>query len=254
MIAVGPVKIIDIGGGSGIWAAEIASEYPNSEVIMLDIKEHSSRTVKFPSNCRSVQGDMTVPLLFQSEQFDCAQIRICPSIRNRASLYQEVHRILKPGGLLQLIEIINYTSEIDSPPKALLEMDRLNSILFGFPPAEFDKDTWLLDPIVHAELEDATDPSTREKLWESVSKGKVSTPVTGWPSGSHERELGLGQAEQVQMLWKAWVPSLLRDNIMSQEEIDAMTEGLHQTLDVEPPLKLNWGYSVRVARKGQMKV
>jgi len=246
----GPLNFIDIAGGSGIWAAEIASEYPDSEVISMDIGEYSSRSFKSPSNCRFLKGDMTKALPFESNQFDCVQVRISPTVRDRVSFYQEAHRILKPGGFLQLVDLINYTSEIDDPPKCFLDMDRAVSGMCKYPPSTFKQETWLLDPTIDSELEEALDLKSGKKLWEGVTRDKVVTPITGWPSDPRERELGLGQAEAVQMLWKAFAPAVLEDNIMKQDDIDAIAEGLRRELDVQPPLKLGWGYNVRVARKG----
>lgn len=42
-----------------------------------------------------------------------------------------------------------------------------------------------MDPTVLSELEGGNDPRTGEKLWVSVTRRKVTTPITGWPTGEY---------------------------------------------------------------------
>jgi ubiquinone/menaquinone biosynthesis C-methylase UbiE len=46
----GIIIVVDVGTGSGLWAMEVAKEYPNSRVIGTDISAIQP-TVNVPSNC-----------------------------------------------------------------------------------------------------------------------------------------------------------------------------------------------------------
>jgi hypothetical protein len=92
------------------------------------------------------------------------------------------------GGFLQLIEIPNYSSEMVDPPKPLLEMNRVVASLLGYS-SSFRQDTWSMDPIVLSELEQAADIKAGAKLWKDVIHGRVTTPITGWPSGEQPSDV-----------------------------------------------------------------
>jgi hypothetical protein len=61
--------------------------------------------------------------------------------------------------------------------------------------------------------------------------------------------LGIGQGEQIKRLWKGFHQTLIRDQIITQEEHDGVTKRIEAVLDAQPPPKLSWGYNVHLARK-----
>jgi hypothetical protein len=124
-----------------------------------------------------------------------------------------------------------------------------------------------LDPTVLSEIEQGCDSETGAKMWKNITQGYVITPITGWPSGeqsSHtlfpsltqcrlkdpkEREMGLCQAEMLQLLWRGIHPAVLKEKLMTQAEVDAVTKELAEVLGAQPPPKLSWRYNFYVAQK-----
>ncbi|EJC99250.1 S-adenosyl-L-methionine-dependent methyltransferase [Fomitiporia mediterranea MF3/22] len=95
-----PPSILDLGSGSGIWAAEMAAFYPHANVVGLDLTEPKLRNL-FPPNCSFVMADLTKGLDDYRESFDVVHCRcVAGHILNRAQLMQEIVKVLKPGGLL----------------------------------------------------------------------------------------------------------------------------------------------------------
>jgi len=245
----GELKFLDIAGGSGIWAAEVAAEYPNSQVIVLDIRDQRSPDVDFPANCTFMQGDITKPpLSFKSNEFDCVQIRICPTVRERSLLYAEINRILKPGGYLQLVDIATMIPDTEGshPPTVFTSIEKATAeLLVG----KYDAETWSLDPYIDGQLEYATHSETGRKAWESLQHDRIRAPASPWPSDEKQREIGRMMAENVFTFLRGIHRRLIDTGFMSQEGYDNMLNELRQTVYANPPPKITWPYNFRLARK-----
>jgi len=245
----GALKFLDVAGGSGIWAAEVAREYPNSQVIIMDIR-NQSQNVDFPSNCSFIHGDMTkIPFPFGSNEFDCVQLRICPTIRERDLFFGEVNRILKPGGYIQLVDIYNLVPDMGDtapPPAILLKMDLAMANLVT---NDIEEGKWVLDPYVPGQFENGVHSETGTKLWEDVQHGYLPIPISAWPSDKKQLEIGRMMAGEKVMLLEGFRNQLVRRGIMNQEEFENTRKELHQTLHAEPPPKVSIRYSTHLARK-----
>ncbi|TFK29993.1 hypothetical protein FA15DRAFT_191701 [Coprinopsis marcescibilis] len=110
---IGPVKsalqfgqkrqILDLGTGGGHWAIAIADEFPRAEVIGVDIAPIQPSYV--PPNCTFEICDLQEFLPYPPESFDFIHVRgLHLGIRDYPFLLQEVARLLRPGGLLLLVE------------------------------------------------------------------------------------------------------------------------------------------------------
>ncbi|KAI8093218.1 S-adenosyl-L-methionine-dependent methyltransferase [Halteromyces radiatus] len=98
--------ILDIGCGPGSWCLEMATDYPNCEVYGIDIYAVYPQTIR-PPNSTFMLADALEGLPFHDEMFDLVQIRLMVAaikVNEWPKLIKEAMRVLKPGGILQMIE------------------------------------------------------------------------------------------------------------------------------------------------------
>ncbi|KAL8811600.1 MAG: hypothetical protein Q9200_001659, partial [Gallowayella weberi] len=113
-----PRRILDIGTGTGIWAIEMAEQYPHSQVIGTDLspvqptwyeKTSSSyvRNSMVPNNVRFEIDDCEAKFwTWPENHFDYVHTRfLIASIGNWASMIQKAYKHTKPGGYFELQEL-----------------------------------------------------------------------------------------------------------------------------------------------------
>ncbi|KAJ3040436.1 hypothetical protein HDV00_010872 [Rhizophlyctis rosea] len=100
-------RILDAGCGSGIWAIEMATDFPNAAVTGIDISPVQSRANK-PPNVEFQTVDLTkLPLPFADGTFDFVRMRfLILGIKadQWASIIRELARVTKKGGYMELCE------------------------------------------------------------------------------------------------------------------------------------------------------
>lgn len=97
-----PEVMVDVGVGTGYFAAELAGLYPSSRLVMLDLAEGMLQVARarLPGVGCCVCGDAeALPLADRSADliFSNLAIQWCP---NLAGVFGEFRRVLKPGGTL----------------------------------------------------------------------------------------------------------------------------------------------------------
>ncbi|KAK0611407.1 S-adenosyl-L-methionine-dependent methyltransferase [Immersiella caudata] len=112
-----PQAILDVGTGTGVWAVEVADEFPSARVTGTDLSPIQPSWV--PPNCTFELDDVTQPWTFSENQFDLIHIRcLMGSIEDWTKLYSEAFRCLKPGGWLEHTDFnIRITSDDGSVPE-----------------------------------------------------------------------------------------------------------------------------------------
>ncbi|KAG8972899.1 hypothetical protein FRC05_009453 [Tulasnella sp. 425] len=92
--------VLDIGTGSGIWAESMAREFPEAEVIGVDLTLVPSDS-NTPPNCKFEYRDANDGFADLAGQFDVVHARsVNAGIRDQDQFVRDVARILKPGGVL----------------------------------------------------------------------------------------------------------------------------------------------------------
>ncbi|KAK0649288.1 S-adenosyl-L-methionine-dependent methyltransferase [Cercophora newfieldiana] len=111
-----PQAILDVGTGTGLWAVQVADEYPSAQVVGTDLSPIQPSWV--PPNCRFELDDMTQPWTYDENHFDLIHIRcLMGSIEDWTKLYSEAFRCLKPGGWLEHTDFaVHITSDDGSVP------------------------------------------------------------------------------------------------------------------------------------------
>lgn len=116
-----PSKVLDLGCGTGLWVLEAAKQWTSSTFVGFDVLRvqpnlgrskiassiSSTSTNNFASRIQWMHGNFLERLPFESGHFDF--IRLCclgmgvPEDEWQ-DLLQEVSRVLKPGGIVEIIE------------------------------------------------------------------------------------------------------------------------------------------------------
>ena len=107
-----PQDILDLAAGTGDLSIELAKRCPAATIVACDLSEEMLRIAEAKASYYHVE-DRVLPcvadamqLPFRDKQFDA--ITIAFGVRNFEDLlqgYQEMYRVLKPGGILAVLEL-----------------------------------------------------------------------------------------------------------------------------------------------------
>jgi SAM-dependent methyltransferase len=109
-----PQRILDFGTGTGIWAIDIADEFPSAHVIGTDLSPIQPSFV--PPNCNFYVDDVESDWAYrEDEKFDFIHGRsMAGGIGDWPNLLRQIYANLKPGGWLEMQE---YQAMIGSEDK-----------------------------------------------------------------------------------------------------------------------------------------
>lgn len=98
-----PQSVLDIGTGTGLWAIDLAEQFPAAEVLGFDLSP--IQPPWFPANCRFEVDDAESDWLYGEQSMDFVHARgMCGSIANWAALFAQTMHCLRPGGWLEVQE------------------------------------------------------------------------------------------------------------------------------------------------------
>ncbi|HEU0026037.1 MAG TPA: methyltransferase domain-containing protein [Ktedonobacterales bacterium] len=106
---VNPQSILDVGSGTGRWALEMATLFPHTNVIGVDLNpptmENTAGAV--PENFAFTPGNILEGLKFADGSFDLVHMRLLlfaiPEAR-WPDVVRELARVTRPGGWVELVE------------------------------------------------------------------------------------------------------------------------------------------------------
>jgi ubiquinone/menaquinone biosynthesis C-methylase UbiE len=108
-------SILDLGCGTAIWAREMAMEFPHCEVVGVDLVPVQPKPL--PPNLRIELDDINLSMEHFYNSFDLIHGRMIASgIRDYRSFLVELSRVLRPGGMVLLTEIIQQSCDENRNP------------------------------------------------------------------------------------------------------------------------------------------
>lgn len=97
-------RVLDIGTGCGIWAADLAAEYPYAEIIGVDVFPQPKITA--PPNCHFIHMDAEKEWDLGDEKFDVMHTRIVPfHSEHLPNVLRQCYDHLTPGGYIEMQEM-----------------------------------------------------------------------------------------------------------------------------------------------------
>lgn len=108
-----PERILDIGTGTGIWALEMADDFPHVDIVGTDLSPIQPNFA--PPNCRFFVDDAESDWTFSGEEaFDFIHARsICGGISDWKRFLRQAYAHLKPGGWLEVQEYETWADSDD---------------------------------------------------------------------------------------------------------------------------------------------
>ncbi|CAG8579871.1 7076_t:CDS:2 [Ambispora gerdemannii] len=109
----GGAKVLDVGCGPGTWVLEMASNYPLASFTGVDISAIFPAEIK-PQNTNFIHADILDGFSYPDNYFDFIYLRhLAVALTDeqwKNTVMEELVRILKPGGIIEIMESDVYWS------------------------------------------------------------------------------------------------------------------------------------------------
>ncbi|KAI0108965.1 S-adenosyl-L-methionine-dependent methyltransferase [Nemania sp. FL0031] len=102
-ISNNPLKILDLGTGTGIWAIEVAEQYPSASVLGIDLSP--IQEAWWPPNCKFLIDDVE-DTWENGSDWDLVHLRnMIPILRDPINVLKNVYENLRPGAWVELQDV-----------------------------------------------------------------------------------------------------------------------------------------------------
>lgn len=126
--------VLDVGTGTGIWAAEMAHLFPQAQVVGIDIDAALFKT-EIPDNCLLRGGNVLAGLPFPDQFFSYTHQRLLVAAittQKWSSVVHELARVTRLSGWIELVEIDNQIQNAGPETIRLLTLMQQVSRDLGF--------------------------------------------------------------------------------------------------------------------------
>ncbi|CAG7849049.1 SubName: Full=Uncharacterized protein {ECO:0000313/EMBL:CCA67102.1} [Serendipita indica DSM 11827] len=125
----GRKRILDLGSGTGVWATTMSRNFPDADVVGIDLAPVPLDLESVPSNCRFEIDDINLGLEHFKDSFDLVHARLIGSgLKDFRKTLRDVHACLRPGGMIIWVDVDYdmYTGEEPTYARFALDEDELN--------------------------------------------------------------------------------------------------------------------------------
>ncbi|CCX09307.1 S-adenosyl-L-methionine-dependent methyltransferase [Pyronema domesticum] len=210
-----PHRILDIGTGTGIWAVDMADQYPMAQVIGTDLSPIQPNWV--PANCQFQVDDAMMEWAFQSNSFDFIHARnLSSGVSSWDHLMSQMKRCTKPGGYVELCEMEikchcnDGSMKPDHGMKVYVDYLRESLEKIGRPPVDGRFMTKLLEGAG----------------FEDVRAVKANQPVGPWAKGAKVKQVGaMALLQSTETIYESYGMALFTRVLgMDQEKVQEICD------------------------------
>ncbi|RPA81048.1 S-adenosyl-L-methionine-dependent methyltransferase [Ascobolus immersus RN42] len=99
-----PIRVLDVGTGTGIWAIDLGDQYPHVQVLGIDLSPIQPTYV--PPNVRFEIDDLEAEEWNYNKKFTFIHVRLMMgSVKDWPVLIKKIYKNLLPGGYIQIHEV-----------------------------------------------------------------------------------------------------------------------------------------------------
>ncbi|CCA67105.1 hypothetical protein PIIN_00939 [Serendipita indica DSM 11827] len=205
-------RILDLGCGTGVWAMDMAHDFPEAEVVGVDLAPVPVDLETLPPNLRFEIDDINLGLAHFKDSFDVVHMRLAGSgLKSFRKTMRDGQQCLKPGGIAIFIDADYdmYAEDLHTYMPFALEDDEQN-------PEQTERSWWqqMRRAAINTVNSDIYGMSKAmdEGLWEdeimdpeTCRAASLHLPIGPWAQGESQME--------TQQL--GYVGALIRQDLMS---------------------------------------
>ncbi len=228
-------RVLDIGTGCGIWAAEFATEHPTAEIVGIDI--FPQPTIVAPRNCHFMTVDAEKDWEIGGAKFDIIHIRLVPfHAKEVPAVLRRCYGHLNPGGYIEM-QSTWPPCRTDEPPGAPEHVSKV---------IEWTK--LRLEAVSKLGVDHGLPGQWPEALSEAgfvaVQTQDYKWPIGPWMEDERMKDVGNINLELLQLGVMSFSKDLLAHLGMGERQITDLVEQVGKELGVGKiyaPVRIVWG-------------
>lgn len=247
-------RILDIRTCAGDWAQEMATEFPHCDIISVDIAPITPHVPR--PNINFEVYDLYAGIAEPDESFDyvsCRHVQL--HVKEYDRLIFDLHRVLRPGGLITICEVENYIFEADQPPyntiayrtapNAALGVDAIRTAVRhqGIDiDAVYHLDEWLQpdSPFWAKTAEKYEIPTFRKQIasrgFSDIHKQVVLCPIGTWHPDPAVQQVGAVCARTFSLAFRQLEPAVVETGVPPDEAKKICAKTMEEMTRMDLPL------------------